>query len=57
MGTRVYKLTETNDGRCLFEMSENIGGPIFPLFANKIPSFDASFTTFAADLKSAAEKA
>ncbi|MFK4638095.1 SRPBCC family protein [Paenarthrobacter histidinolovorans] len=57
MGTRVYKLTETNDGRCLFEMSDKIGGPIFPLFANKIPSFDASFTTFAADLKSAAEKA
>jgi hypothetical protein len=38
-------------------MAEKIGGPVFPLFANKIPSFDASFTRFAADLKAAAEKA
>jgi len=36
MGTRVYTITETNDGRSRFEMSEKIGGPIFPLFANKI---------------------
>ncbi|MGO4144558.1 SRPBCC domain-containing protein [Paenarthrobacter sp. YAF11_1] len=55
MGTRVYTLTETNGGGTLFEMNERIGGPIFPLFANKIPSFDASFEQFAADLKAAAE--
>ncbi|MDI2035747.1 SRPBCC domain-containing protein [Paenarthrobacter nitroguajacolicus] len=57
MGTRIYTITETNDGRSRFEMYEKIGGPIFPLFANKIPSFDDSFTQFAADLKTAAEKA
>ncbi|MFT7592135.1 MAG: hypothetical protein ACI9UJ_002064 [bacterium] len=28
---------------------------MFPLFANKIPSFDASFEQFTADLKIAAE--
>ena len=56
MGTRVYTITETNDGRSRFEMNEKIGGPVFPLFASKIPSFDASFTQFAADLKTAAEK-
>ena len=57
LGTRTYTITETNDGRSLFEMVEKIGGPVFPLFASKIPSFDASFTRFAADLKAAAEKA
>jgi uncharacterized protein YndB with AHSA1/START domain len=57
LGTRTYTITETNDGRSLFEMVEKIGGPIFPLFASKIPSFDASFTQFAADLKAAAESA
>lgn len=57
LGTRVYTLTETNGGQTRFEMSERIGGPVFPLFAKKIPSFDASFSQFAADLKSAAESA
>ncbi len=56
LGTRVYTLTETNGGQTLFDMNERIGGPIFPLFANKIPSFDASFEQFAADLKAEAEK-
>jgi hypothetical protein len=55
VGTRVYTLTETNGGQTIFEMNERIGGPIFPLFAGKIPSFDASFEQFAADLKAAAE--
>ncbi|GAB5555445.1 MAG: hypothetical protein Sapg2KO_50360 [Saprospiraceae bacterium] len=31
-------------------------GPLFPLFASKIPDFDASFEQFIADLKKAAEK-
>ncbi|UXM90775.1 SRPBCC domain-containing protein [Paenarthrobacter sp. JL.01a] len=57
LGTRTYTITETNDGRSRFEMAEKIGGPVFPLFASKIPSFDGSFTRFAADLKAAAEKA
>ncbi|MBT2585607.1 SRPBCC domain-containing protein [Arthrobacter sp. ISL-95] len=57
LGTRTYTITDTNDGRSRVEMNEKIGGPVFPLFASKIPSFDASFTQFAADLKTAAEKA
>lgn len=56
LGARVYSLTETNDGQTRFEMVERIGGPVFPLFANKIPSFEASFAQFTADLKSAAER-
>ncbi|MFE4196447.1 SRPBCC domain-containing protein [Paenarthrobacter sp. NPDC056912] len=57
LGSRVYTLTETNSGQTLFDMTERIGGPVFPLFASKIPSFDASFEQFAADLKAAAEQA
>ncbi len=55
MGKRTYVLTE-NSGVTHFTMSEKIGGPIFPLFANKIPSFDESFETFTNDLKMEAEK-
>lgn len=54
MGSRTYTLSPTADG-ILFSMSEQIGGPLFPLFASKIPSFDASFEQFTADLKKAAE--
>jgi uncharacterized protein YndB with AHSA1/START domain len=55
MGKRTYTLTPSGTGTVTFSMSEKIGGPIFPLFANKIPSFDASFDQFAADLKKEAE--
>lgn len=55
LGTRVFTLKSVNNGT-RFEMTERIGGPAFPLFANKIPSFDESFNRFAADLKVAAEK-
>lgn len=54
MGERHYTLSE-KDGVTHFEMREKIGGPLFPLFAKMIPSFDASFDQFAADLKKAAE--
>ena len=54
MGKRTYTLSPSGKG-VLFSMTEKIGGPIFPLFANKIPSFDESFEQFAADLKKAAE--
>jgi hypothetical protein len=54
MGERVYLLTKTKDG-VTFSMTEKIGSFMFPLFASKIPSFDESFETFAADLKKAAE--
>lgn len=55
MGTRTYTLAKIAEDRTRFTMTEIIGGPIFPLFARMIPSFDESFNQFAADLKSAAE--
>jgi uncharacterized protein YndB with AHSA1/START domain len=55
MGTRVFELTANAQGGTRFTMSETIGGPLFPLFARMIPSFDASFAQFARDLKAAAE--
>ncbi|MEO9513588.1 MAG: SRPBCC domain-containing protein [Flavobacteriaceae bacterium] len=54
MGKRTYIL-EKVDHATLFTMTEKIGGFMFPLFANKIPSFDASFEQFTADLKKEAE--
>lgn len=54
MGNRTYTLTK-DAGGILFTMSEKIGGPLFPLFAGYIPSFDESFEHFAADLKKEAE--
>ena len=54
MGSRVYTL-DKNAGGVLVKMSEKIGGPLFPLFAGMIPSFDKSFEQFAADLKKEAE--
>jgi hypothetical protein len=55
MGNRVYTITKTSTGSALFSMTEKIGGPLFPLFARMIPSFDKSFEQFAADLKKEAE--
>lgn len=55
MGNRDYTLTPT-DGGVTFTMSEKIGGPLFPLFAGMIPSFDDAFNQYAADLKAEAEK-
>lgn len=54
MGKRTYTL-EKSDSGTLFKMEEKIGGFMFPLFANKIPSFDESFEQFTADLKKEAE--
>ena len=55
MGTRVYTLTQGDGNSTHFSMTEKIGGPLFPLFAGAIPSFDESFERFAADLKREAE--
>ncbi len=55
MGARTYSITSTSDGGVRFTMRERIGGPLFPLFARMIPSFDESFDRFAADLKRHAE--
>ncbi|MEM8895915.1 MAG: SRPBCC domain-containing protein [Bacteroidota bacterium] len=54
MSERVYKL-QPQDDQVLFSMTEKIGSFMFPLFANKIPSFDDSFEQFTADLKKEAE--
>jgi uncharacterized protein YndB with AHSA1/START domain len=54
MGNRVYSL-EKSGNVTVFSMTEKIGGPLFPLFAGMIPSFDESFEKFAADLKKEAE--
>ena len=54
MGERVISLRKSGSST-KFIMTEKIGGPIFPLFASKIPSFDESFEAFAADLKKEAE--
>lgn len=55
MGKRTYTLTE-NNGVTTFSIHEKIGGPMFPLFAGKIPSFDESFEQIASDLKAKAEE-
>ena len=54
-GSRVYAIDKGEGGTVLFTMREKIGGPLFPLFAGMIPSFDESFEKFAADLKREAE--
>lgn len=54
MGERTYTLAK-KENRTLFTMTEKIGGFLFPLFANKIPSFDESFEQFTEDLKKEAE--
>jgi len=55
MGNRVYTLVKGDGGGVHFSMTEKIGGPLFPLFAGAIPSFDESFERYAADLKKEAE--
>lgn len=56
MSKREYKLTPNLNGQTNFSMTEKISGPLFPLFARIIPSFDESFEKFANDLKKEAEK-
>lgn len=55
MGTRVYTLSKGSGNGTHFSMTEKIGGPLFPLFAGSIPSFDEVFERYAADLKREAE--
>ncbi|MBL8011576.1 MAG: SRPBCC domain-containing protein [Flavobacteriales bacterium] len=54
-GKRTYTLKNNDDGTVTFTMHERIGGLMFPMYAKHIPSFDASFDAFAADLKKEAE--
>jgi uncharacterized protein YndB with AHSA1/START domain len=54
-GSRVYTIDKGSGNSVLFTMSEKIGGPLFPLFAKYIPSFDESFERYVSDLKKEAE--
>ncbi len=54
MGRRTYELKPIG-AKTTFIMHERIGGPLFPLFARMIPSFDESFDRFAQDLKRKSE--
>lgn len=54
-GNRVYTIDKGSGKGVRFTMTEKIGGPLFPLFAGFIPSFDESFEQYAADLKREAE--
>lgn len=54
MGKRTYSIQKEGT-QTLFTMTEKIGSIMFPLFANKIPSFDKSFEDFVSDLKKEAE--
>lgn len=55
-GMRTYTLKNNGNGTVTFTMDERIGGLMFPMYAKYIPSFDASFNAFAADLKKEAEQ-
>lgn len=55
-GNRIYTLTRLANGKTLFTMTERIGGFMFNMYADKIPSFNESFEQFAKDLKAVAEK-
>lgn len=55
MGNRIYTLKSIGNNLTNFSMTEKIGGPLFPLFAKMIPSFDQVFEQYAKDLKNEAE--
>lgn len=55
MGNRAYSLKSIGNNLTNFSMVEKIGGPLFPLFAKMIPSFDQTFEQYAKDLKNEAE--
>ncbi len=54
-GKRIYTIAKNGNGTVTFSMTEKIGGPMFPLYAKMIPSFDQSFEQFANDLKKESE--
>ena len=55
LGRRTFLLEPYATGT-LLSMTETIAGPLFPLFASKIPSFDNSFEMFIFDLEQEALK-
>ncbi len=55
IGNRIYTLKTIGNNLTNLTMVEKIGGPLFPLFAKMIPSFDETFEKFVNDLKTEAE--
>jgi len=56
-GNRVFTIINKrgSDGYCTVDMTEKMGGLMFPMYAGMIPPFDESFEHFARDLKNEAE--
>lgn len=50
-GERTYHLIQQENERVLVEMTEQIGGWMFPMYSRFLPSFDTSFDQFVTDLK------
>ncbi len=55
-GVRTFTLTPKPNGTTEFAMSEAFSGLMLPMIKGSLPDFRASFDTYAADLKRAAEK-
>lgn len=56
-GVRRYTLSRQGQNGVIFGMSETFSGIMLPMIAGSLPDFGPSFETFAADLKSEAERA
>jgi hypothetical protein len=56
LGVRSFTLIPANDGTTTFAMSETFSGGMLWMIEGSLPDFTRSFTTFAADLKKAAER-
>lgn len=54
-GVRTFKLTDLGEAGTRFEMEEVFAGLMLPLIVGSLPDFEPIFTTYAADLKRAAE--
>jgi len=57
MGVRTISLTPTEGGGTTFAMNETLSGRMLGMIEGSLPDFTASFETYAADLKKAAEAA
>lgn len=55
-GERSFRLYPRGEGQTDFVMTESLGGAMMKLIEKKLPDLRKSFDTFAADLKSAAER-
>jgi hypothetical protein len=56
-GVRTFELKSRSDGSTEFAMEERFSGLMLPLAKGSLPDFGAVFTTYANDLKRAAEAA